>query len=97
MKVVWFEDYVADQKAVFREVCRFLEIDEKTQPNLKKEHKNPRERAQERMAALGRAHIPLDAEWDQETKKWIIDLLREDNCRFLDHFGKPRNHWGELF
>jgi len=41
--------------------------------------------------------VVLNTAWDETTRRWVIDQIREDNCRFLDHFKRPRNYWGELF
>jgi hypothetical protein len=97
IKIVWFEEYVANTTAVFQDVCRFLEIDDKVIPDLERERTNSRERAAARMAAIGRSNTQVNTTWDEETRRWVIDQLRDDNCRFLDYFGKPRNYWGDLF
>jgi len=97
IKIVWFEEYVANTMAVFQEVCRFLGIDDKVKPDLERERTNSRERAATRMAAIGRPGIQVKTTWDDATRRWVIDQLRDDNCRFLDYFGKPRNYWGDIF
>jgi Sulfotransferase family len=97
IKIVWFEKYVADTKAVFADVCRFLGIDDTVVPKPQEERTNSRENATERMARLGRGKVQVDQDWDPETRKWVIDQIRDDNCRFLAHFGRPENHWGDLF
>ena len=97
IKVVWFEEYVANQTAVFQEVCRFLMIDDTVVPDLTGEQANSREWAKSKMNALGRGHININTAWDAGLRRLIIDQLREDNCRLLDHFGKPRDYWGDLF
>jgi hypothetical protein len=97
IKIIWFEEYTANTTAVFQEVCRFLGIDDTVIPDLERERTNSREQAAVRMAAIGRSHARLNTSWDVETRQWVIDELRDDNCRFLDHFGKPRNYWGDVF
>lgn len=97
IKVVWFEEYVKDTIAVFQDVCRFLEIDDAVVPNLELEQTNSREYAPARMVAIGRGDVHVKTIWDEATRRWVIDQLRDDNCRFLDHFGRPRNYWGDLF
>jgi hypothetical protein len=97
IKIVWFEEYVANRTAVFQDVCRFLEIDDSRVPGDESEKTNSRENAAQRMAQRGLGHIPVVTVWEPETRKRIIDQIREDNCRFLAHFGRPKNFWGELF
>ena len=97
IKIVWFEEYIANSTAVFQDVCRFLEIDDSVTPAFEREVTNSRRDASARMAKLGKGHIEVNTSWDEETRKWVIDQLRDDNCRFLAHFGRPKNHWGDLF
>jgi hypothetical protein len=97
IKIVWFEEYIANTTAVFQEVCRFLEIDDSVVPDLQRELTNSRENAATRLARLGRFNVTLNTTWDEAARRWVIDQIRDDNCRFLDHFGRPRNYWGDLF
>jgi len=97
IKIVWFEEYIANRTAVFQDVCRFLEIDDAVVPGVDREMTNSRENAAHRMAQRGLGQIPINTTWEEETRRRIIDLLRDDNCRFLAHFGRPKNFWGDLF
>jgi hypothetical protein len=97
IKIVWFEEYTVDTTAVFQDVCRFLEIDDTVVPDAELERVNSREAAPDRMGRLGRGDVQVDTTWDEETRAWVIAQLRDDNCRFLDHFGRPRDYWGQLF
>ena len=97
IKIIWFEEYIADTTAVFQDVCRFLEIDDSVIPDTGSARVNSRENATTRMAQLGRSGVKVNTAWDEETRKWVIDQIREDNCRFLTHFGRPRDYWGALF
>lgn len=97
IKIVWFEEYTANTTAVFQDVCRFLEIDDTVVPDTARERTNSRQEAADRMAKLGRGDAQLNTTWDEETRRWVIDQIREDNCHFLAHFGRPKNYWGEIF
>jgi hypothetical protein len=97
IKIVWFEEYTANTTAVFQDVCRFLEIDSTVAPNTAREKTNSREAAPNRLATLGRKDVKLNTTWEPQTRQWVIDQIREDNCQFLAHFGRPKNHWGDLF
>ena len=85
IKVVWFEEYSARTLEVFREVCRFLGIDDGFEPELGRQDRN--ERAQAHASPV----------WREDVRARVLGAIREDNLRFLDHFGRPRNHWGDLF
>jgi hypothetical protein len=97
IKIVWFEDYVANSAAVFQDVCRFLEIDDTVVPDSEKERSNSRENASNRMAKRGLSEAQINTTWDEPTRQWVVNQLRDDNCRFLAYFGRPKNFWGELF
>lgn len=97
IKIIWFEDYVANTEAVFRDVCRFLDIDATVCPDFGRQELNSRADAEKRMAALNRQHIKIDMEWDRQTRQHVVNLLREDNLRFLAHFGRKADIWGDLF
>jgi hypothetical protein len=97
IKIIWFEEYIANTVAVFQDVCRFLGIDDSVVPDFERERTNSREEASTRLAQLGRSNVALNITWDEEVRRWVIDQIREDNCRFLSHFGRPRNYWGDLF
>ena len=43
IKIVWFEEYIANTVAVFQDVCRFLGIDDSVVPNLERERPNSRD------------------------------------------------------
>jgi hypothetical protein len=97
IKIVWFEEYITNTLGVFQDVCRFLEIDDTVVPDFERERTNSRDDASTRLGRLGRSGVPLNTTWDAAVRLWVIDEIREDNCRFLTHFGRPLNYWGELF
>ncbi|HEU4950380.1 MAG TPA: sulfotransferase [Holophagaceae bacterium] len=87
VKVLWFEDYIAHPWEVFREVCRFLGLDERFTPSLAGEVRNAR--------APG---LPAQAlAWRPEVRHAVLEALREDNLRFLARLGRPLDHWGGLY
>ena len=97
IKIVWFEEYTADTTAVFQDICRFLEIDDTVIPAFERERTNSRDAAGERLARHGRGDLAINTTWDEATRLWVISQIREDNTRFLAHFGKPQDYWGDVF
>jgi hypothetical protein len=95
LMVVWFEEYIANMTVVFQEVCRFLQIDDTTAPDLVSQRINSRDNARARLRALGRGDVQIDAAWDAKTRHWALDQIRNDNRRFLTHFGRGPSHWGD--
>lgn len=96
IKVVWFEEIVANPIPVFMGVCRFLGIDDSQGPKLDCVPTNSRQDALSRMAKLGNGDIPVDTVWDEKVRKWVIDQISDDNRRFLAHFGRRSDHWCDL-
>lgn len=97
IKIVWFEEYTADSAAVYKDVCRFLEIDDSFTPDFERERMNSSEDAPARLARLGRGNVQVNKTWDEDVRKWVIGQIREDNVKFLTHFGRPLNYWGDIF
>jgi hypothetical protein len=95
IKIVWFEDYVANTEAVFKDICRFLGIDDAVRLDFGRQWFNSRANAQRRMAKLNRQHIKIDTEWDSATRQYVADLISDDNRRFLAHFGRPADLWND--
>lgn len=93
IRIVWFEDYIRDQTAVFQDVCRFLGVDDTVTPDFTRENRNSRLDAAGRLSRLGRADVEFNAAWDDETRKWVVGQIREETCRFLDYFNRPRSYW----
>jgi hypothetical protein len=97
IKVVWFEEYTADPDAVFRDVCRFLEISDRVAPDFSVKGTDPRTEIEESSTNVSSSGVPLVTEWDETTRNWVLEQIREDNTRLLQHFGKPKDYWGDLF
>lgn len=85
IKVIWFEDYVARTKEVFQNTCRFLGIDDTYEPKLGQQDRNERD------------EIHASPTWEPTLRAQVIGAIREDNLRFLEHFGKRSGHWGDLY
>jgi hypothetical protein len=92
--IVWFEEYVVDPVTEYRQVCRFLEIDDTVVPDLSRERRNGRAEAAARLERVGRGHIKINTVWDSAVRRDVLGRLRDDNCRFLEHFDRPRTYWG---
>ena len=97
IKVVWFEDYVANPEPVFRDVCRFLDVDDAAPINFGHQKLNSRASAAERLAAINRQNIRIDTDWDSQTRQHVLDLIRDDTRRLLTHFGRQSETWNDLF
>ena len=85
IKVIWFEEYTTNPKKVFANVCRFLGISDGFIPDLVLEARN------------GRNEAGLDLSWHPALRAQVLASLREDNLKFLRHFGRPDSHWGGIY
>jgi hypothetical protein len=92
--IVWYEDFISDMDSAYREVCRFLCIDEQSPP-ARGVNGNSRADVHRRIQLLGRGHWSLDISWDTSTLHWVLGQLKEDTRQLLHHFGKPENYWGD--
>lgn len=97
IKIVWFEEFVQDAEQVFGGVCEFLGIRPDIGIDSRMVGRNTRDNALERMARLGRSGLSIDTEWDGDVRQWVIDQIRDDNLRFLEHFGRPSDYWGDIY
>jgi len=96
IKVIWFEEFVNNTDDIFKDVCRFLEIDDSVEINIKKDNQNSRDAAIQRMANLGRDNIKINTEWNKKTLKWVIKQIEDDNKQLLKYFKKSKNYWSCL-
>jgi hypothetical protein len=97
VKIIWFEEYINNQVEVYQDVCNFLGIRKDITPDLSKANNNTRLQAEDRMTNLGNDDVVINTVWDHDVKQRVINSIREDNIKFLSHFGKPANHWGDLY
>jgi len=97
IRIIWFEEYVKNTKAVYQDVCQFLEINNNFSPELEKESTNSRAHTLNRAKQLGANNLIINTEWEPKVRQQVINEIRDDNLKFLKHFNKPVNYWGELF
>jgi len=97
IQVVWFEVYLVNKVAVLRDLYQFLNVSNGAVPNLKMEDTDSRKAAPWRMALLGRGNVPIDTRWNEATKQAVLEQIRDDNFRFLSHFGKPTDYWDNMY
>jgi len=46
--------------------------------------------------ALFRVRAPGRLHWTPESRRFVLDVLRDDTLRFLERYGKPRDFWKSL-
>lgn len=97
IKIIWFEEFVKEPQSVFADVCGFLGIRTDIAVDLAAIRKNTRDNALDRMVRLERGGVSIETVWDERVRQWVIEQIRDDNTRFLDYFGRPRDYWGGMF
>ena len=95
--MVWFEELTQNQERVYPAICRFLGIDDMPELVASPVHANSRDVKRKQVAATGQSIEDFDTQWDDETRAFVIDKLREDNLKILRYFDKPDDYWGDLF
>ena len=93
IKVVWFEEFASAQKAVFDDICNFLGIDKVSHRVSIESDRNDQAQVIERLEALGRSVEGLDLDWTPSARAFVLDELRSDMERFLEHFERPSDYW----
>ena len=95
--IVWFEELTKNQQKVFSEICLFLGIDAPKEHLLSPVHTNSRADKEQQINAKGLSIEDFNTQWDDDTRSYVIDQLRDDNLKLLKYFGKPEDYWGNLF
>jgi hypothetical protein len=94
IRIVWFEEFVADTTAGFQNVCSFLGIDSDTQIEPNKQHRNSREQLISHLQQQSPVRPPdIELTWTPESRNWVEEQLADDSRTFLDYFGKPPDYW----
>ncbi len=95
--IVWFEDFTQNQQQLFTEICQFLDINEITYPMSASLQTNSRAVKHQQINSMGQTLKDFDLQWDDDTRAYVIDKLREDNLQLLRYFNKPDDYWGNIF
>lgn len=97
IKIIWFEEFVADIEAGFKDVCNFLGCDEIFTDEMRSVNQNSRSDATKRIKNLGRNIVKKQSKWDKKTLNWVISQIKDDNLKFLSYFNKQKNYWGDIY
>jgi hypothetical protein len=91
IKIIWFDEYVADPDAVLAYVFRFMGVD----PCIKIQHSHlaiaSSESRIKKMQLSGPVHI--DTTWNPTDRQWVIDQLGNDTRQFLEWCQRPADYW----
>jgi hypothetical protein len=95
---VWFEKFTGNTVDTFHDICRFLDIDDTIIIQADEQYQNSREQLLNTITDNFNGGSPvINTDWDTEVRTWVLNQLRDDNCRLLDYFGKPQDYWGALY
>ena len=92
IKIIWFDEYVANPDAVLADVFEFMGVDPSI--NIQDSHLAiaPSE------SRINKLHMPgqtthIDKIWNRTDRQWVIDQLGNDTRQFLEWCGRPANYW----
>ena len=98
IKIVWFEEFIEDTVGTFHDICRFLGIDDTLIIQADEKYQNSREQLLNTLThKYNNDQLLINTDWNAEVRSWVLNQLRDDNCRILDYFGKPPDYWGNLY
>jgi len=92
IKIIWFDEYVADPDAVLEDIFKFMGVD----PSIKIRYSHlaiaSSESRIKKMKLSGRPpHI--DTTWNPTDRQWVIEQLGNDTRQFLEWCGRPTDYW----
>jgi len=92
IKIIWFDEYVADPDAVLADVFRFMGAD----PSIKIRYSHlaiaSSESRIKKMQLSGRS-LYIDTTWNPTDRQWAIDQLGNDTRQFLEWCQRPADYW----
>ena len=93
IRVIWFEEFVAQPDSVFRELCSFLQIPQLSPVKVDQGSSNSREDVEKRIKDMGRSIENINFDWTEKAKKILFSEIEDDKQKFLTFFGRPGNYW----
>ena len=92
IKIIWFDEYVADPDAVLADVFEFMGVD----PSINIQDSHLAIASSE--SRINKLHMPgqpthIDKIWNRTDRQWAIDQLGNDTRQFLEWCGRPANYW----
>ena len=92
IKIIWFDEYVADPDAVLADVFEFMGVD----PSINIQDSHLAIASSE--SRINKLHMPgqtthIDKTWNRTDRQWVIDQLGNDTRQFLEWCGRPANYW----
>jgi len=92
IKIIWFDEYVADPDAVLTDIFEFMGVD----PRIKIQHSHlviasSQSRIKKLQMPNQTAHI--DTTWNRTDRQWAIEQIGNDTRQFLEWCGKPADYW----
>ena len=96
IKIIWFEELMAEPDRVFRDLCGFLDIRQLNPVEVDQTSINSRESVEGRLKKIGRSIENVNLEWTDKAKAFVFGEIEKDMKQFLIFFGKPENYWMDL-
>jgi len=92
IKIIWFDEYVADPDAVLADVFKFMGVD----PCIKIQYSHlaiaSSEDRIQKMQLSGRP-LHIDTTWTSMDRQWVIEQIGNDTRQFLEWCQRPTDYW----
>jgi hypothetical protein len=96
IKIIWFEEFMAEPDSVFRDLCSFLEIRQLNPVKVDQASINSREGVEGRIEKLGRSIGDVDLDWTDRARAIVFGEIENDMKQFLTVFQRPESYWIDL-
>ena len=96
IKIIWFEELMAETDRVFIDLCSFLGIAQVNPVDVDQGSINSRESVVGRIEKIGRSIEHINLDWTDKAKALVLDEIGNDMKQFLEYSGRSESHWIDL-
>ena len=96
IKIIWFEELMAETDRVFKDLCRFLGIRPQSPAKVDQDDINSQNSVEGRIRKIGRSIDDVNLEWTDKATAFVLREIENDMKQFLEYFGRPANYWMDL-
>lgn len=96
IKIIWFEELMAETDRVFIDLCSFLGIAQVNPVDVDQGSINSRESVVGRIEKIGRSIEHINLDWTDKARALVLEEIGNDMKQFLEYSGRSESHWIDL-